>query len=68
VLRFRIFTRAGVTAGRRITFKLRLSRRALRSLRRAFRHRKSFSAKVTVSARDAAGNAGSKRLRVRLVR
>jgi glucose/arabinose dehydrogenase len=67
VLRFRTATRRA-SAHRRVVLKLRLSKTSLRKLRRAFRHRHSFVARVTVTARDAAGNTGSARRAVRLLR
>jgi len=54
--------------GKRTTLRLHLSKSSLRKLRRAFRHHRSFVAKVTVSARDAAGNIGTARRAVRLLR
>jgi glucose/arabinose dehydrogenase len=66
-LRFKRATRRNVAAGKRVTLKLRLSKRTLRSLRRAMRHHRSRLAHVTVTARDSSGNARSRRLTVRLV-
>jgi hypothetical protein len=67
VLRFHTATRR-ISAHRRVILKLRLSKPSLRKLRRAFRHHRSFVARVTVTARDAAGNTGSARRAVRLLR
>ena len=53
ILRFKRTTSKNVAAGKRVTLKLRLSKRALRSLRRAMRHHRSRLAHVTVTARTA---------------
>jgi glucose/arabinose dehydrogenase len=60
--------RRNLAAGKRLTLKLHLSKSSLRKLRRAFRHHRSFMAKVAVTARDAAGNTGGARRAVRLLR
>jgi hypothetical protein len=67
VLRFKRTTRT-LVANKRVTMRLKVSKRTLKRLRTALRHRRSFVAKVTVTARDAAGNVGSKRKAVRLLR
>jgi hypothetical protein len=67
VLRFKRSTR-DLTAGRRVTMKLKLSKSSLKRLLKAFRRKHSFAAKITVSARDAAGNVGSRRKAVSLLR
>jgi hypothetical protein len=51
-----------------VTFTLRLSGRALTALRRAVARGARVSARVTLSATDAAGNASVARLSVRLAR
>ena len=66
-LRFRRVSR-NLAAGKRVTLRLRLSKSSLRKLRRAFRHHRSFIANITVTAHDAAGNSGSRRRAVRLLR
>jgi glucose/arabinose dehydrogenase len=66
-LRFNRATRKNVAAGKHVTLKLRLTKRTLRSLRRAMRHHRSRLAQVRVTARDGSGNTRSRRLSVRLV-
>jgi glucose/sorbosone dehydrogenase len=66
-LRFKHATRKNVAAGKHVTLKLRLTKRTLRSLRRAMRHHRSRLAQVRVTARDSSGNTRSRRLSVRLV-
>jgi glucose/arabinose dehydrogenase len=65
-LRFRRATRRA-SAGRRVTLVLKLNKKTLRRLRRAMRHHHTRIARVTVTARDAAGNARTKRVTIRLV-
>jgi glucose/arabinose dehydrogenase len=65
-LRFKRATRKA-SAGRRVTLVLKLSKKTLRRLRRSMTHRRSRIATVTVTARDAAGNPRSKRVKIRLV-
>jgi hypothetical protein len=67
VLRFKRVTRT-LAARRQVTVKLRPSKRTLALLRRALRRKRSFLARVTFSARDAADNVRTKRRSVRLVR
>ena len=43
-------------AGKRITLHMRISKKTLGKIRRALRHRKFLTAKITVTARDATGN------------
>lgn len=50
------------------TLKLKLKRRALRAIGRALKKGKSVSAKVTVTAKDAAGNVITKRRTIKLKR
>jgi hypothetical protein len=50
------------------TLKLKLKRRALRAIARALRAGKRVRAKVTVTAKDAAGNVTTKRRAIRLKR
>jgi hypothetical protein len=66
-LRFKRATRKNVAAGKRVTLKLRLSKGTLRALRRSMSHHRTRLAHVTVTARDAAGNARSRRVTIRLV-
>jgi glucose/arabinose dehydrogenase len=66
-LRFKRVTRTRVAAGRRVTLKLGLSKRTLRSLRRSMTHHRTRVARVTVTARDTASNARSRRVTIRLV-
>jgi glucose/arabinose dehydrogenase len=55
--------------GKRVTLHMRISKKTLAKIRRALRHRKFLTAKVTVTARDASGNQMKPRhLTVRLVR
>jgi len=55
-----------LAAGEKATLKLRFSSQALRRLRRAFVKRKRLTARVTVTARDAAGNVRSAKRRIGL--
>jgi glucose/arabinose dehydrogenase len=65
-LRFKRATRKA-SAGRRVTLVLKLSKKTLRRLRRSMRHHRTRIATVRVTARDAAGNPRSKRVKIRLV-
>jgi hypothetical protein len=65
-LRFKRATRKA-SAGRRVTLVLKLSKKTLRRLRRSMSHHRTRIARVTVTARDAAGNARTKRVTIRLV-
>lgn len=66
-LHFKGVTRERVAAGERVTLKLRLTKRSLRSVRRAMSHHRTRLAHVTVTARDSSGNARSHRIAIRLV-
>jgi plastocyanin len=55
-----------LAAGEKATLKLRFSSQAMRKLRRAFVKRKRLTARVTVIARDAAGNVRSAKRRISL--
>jgi hypothetical protein len=67
--RFRLRpARASIPAGGRRTLRLRVSTRALRAIRRALRKRRRVAARVTVTARDAAGNRTVRRRTIRLRR
>jgi hypothetical protein len=57
-----------IEAGRAVTLRLRISKRALRAIRRALRHGRPVRAKLVVSARDAAGNVARARRTVTVVR
>jgi hypothetical protein len=57
-----------VSRGAKATLKLKLKRRALVAIGRALQAGKKLSAKVTVSAKDAAGNVSTKRRTIRLKR
>jgi glucose/arabinose dehydrogenase len=63
------FTRASrkASAGKRVTLVLKLKKGTLRKLRRAMSHHRSRTARVSVTARDSAGNARTKRVSIRLV-
>jgi glucose/arabinose dehydrogenase len=67
-VRLRSVTRTGVAAGVRVTLKLKLLKRKARTVRRALRHHRTLRARVTITARDGAGNARTRHLAVRLVR
>jgi subtilisin family serine protease len=60
--------RADIAAGRSARLKLTIGRSSLRAIKRALRRRRKVSAKVTITAVDAAGNAVTKRRTVRLRR
>jgi glucose/arabinose dehydrogenase len=66
-LRFKRATRKNVSAGKRLTLKLKLTKGTLRKLRRSMSHHRTRLAHVTVTARDSAGNARSRRVTIRLV-
>jgi hypothetical protein len=56
-------------AGKKVSLRLRLSKRTLGRIRRALRHRKFLSATITITSRDASGNLSKPRhTGVRLVR
>jgi len=65
VLRLKKATRH-LAARAKATLKLRLSKQTLRALRRAFAKRPRLTARVTVTARDSAGNVSSAKRKVRL--
>jgi subtilisin-like proprotein convertase family protein len=60
--------RKQVIAGQQTKLRLRLSRAALRQVRLAFASTRRLTARVTVTAKDLAGNQASKLVRVRLRR
>ena len=57
--------RATVLAGQTRKLRLGISKTAARAVRRALRHKRKVRARVTVSARDAAGNRSSARRTIR---
>jgi lysophospholipase L1-like esterase len=57
-----------IARGHRATLKLTLSEQALRAIKRALRKHKKVSAKLTIKARDAAGNTTVKRRTIKLRR
>jgi hypothetical protein len=58
--------RKAVTAGKRKKIRLRLSRRRKKLVKRALHSGRKLKAKITVTAKDAAGNTTVKKRRVRL--
>lgn len=66
VIRFKRATR-NAGAGQRVRLKLRLTKHGLHTLRRAMSHGRTRIAHVTVTAKDASGNARSRRVTIRLV-
>jgi hypothetical protein len=55
--------------GKKVTLRLRLSKKTLGKIRRALRHRKFLTATITVTSKDASGNLSkAKHTSVRLVR
>jgi glucose/arabinose dehydrogenase len=66
---FRLHTTSRQTlGGKRITLHMRISKKTLAKIRRALRHRKFLTAKITVTGRDATGNQAKPRhLSVRIV-
>jgi hypothetical protein len=62
-------SKATLKAGARKTVKLGLAKRTLAQLRKALKpRRRTLKAKVTIIARDAAGNSSTKRLTIKLKR
>jgi hypothetical protein len=57
-----------LAAGAKVTLKLKLPKQASRSLRRALARRTRLTARLTVTAKDAAGNTRSAKRKVRLKR
>lgn len=57
-----------ISTGGKATLKLRLKRKALRAIRRALKAGEKLRAKVTVTAKDAAGNVTTTRRTIRLKR
>jgi plastocyanin len=55
-----------LAAGAKATLALKLSKAARRALRRALARRKKLTARLTVTARDSAGNARSAKRKIRL--
>jgi hypothetical protein len=60
--------RKQVSAGQQTKLRLGLSRAALRKVRLAFANTRRLTARVTVTAKDLAGNTNSRLVRVRLRR
>jgi hypothetical protein len=58
-------TRRSLAAGAKTRLKLRTSRTVLKKLRRAFRHRSRLTARISVTAKDAAGNRSSAKRKIR---
>jgi hypothetical protein len=65
VVRFRPVTRS-VAANTSVRFRLRLARRARRSVKAALRDDRRLIARVTIAARDGSGNVSTARRRIRL--
>jgi hypothetical protein len=62
-------SKATLKAGVRKTIKLGLSKRTLGQLRKALKpRRRALKAKLTITAKDAAGNSSTKRLTITLKR
>jgi subtilisin-like proprotein convertase family protein len=59
---------AAVSAGQRVTLKLRLSPRALRAVKRAFKTRRLLTARIIVTATDLAGGKAPRSVKVILSR
>jgi hypothetical protein len=59
---------ASVTAGQPVALKLRLSKKALRAVRRAFARQRILKANVTVIATDLAGGRAARTVSIRLRR
>ena len=60
--------RTSAAAGRRVTLRLRLPRAAIPAVRRALARKKRVTARITVTATDAAGNRATARRTVRAKR
>lgn len=60
--------KANLKAGKRARLKLKLTRKAARSVKRAFRKRRRLSAKILVKSKDRLGRKTSSRMTVRLKR
>jgi hypothetical protein len=54
-----------IGAGKKVRLTLRASRRTLRAIRKALRRHKRVAATLSVTARDASGNAGTAKRTVR---
>jgi plastocyanin len=57
-----------VSANQTIKLRLKLSRKALKTVRRALRHRGKLSAKITLTARDLTGRETTRKQTIRLTR
>ena len=57
-----------ISAGSKATLKLGITKRALTAIGRALKHHKRLSARLTVSAQDAAKNVTAKQRTIRLKR
>jgi hypothetical protein len=64
------FTKRNITlaAGERTTVSLKLSRRTATRVRKALKKRQRLIARITLTFKDAAGNAATRRLKLRVVR
>ena len=67
VYRFKRASRT-VAADQTIKLRLKLPKKALRAVRRALRHRRKLSAKVTLTARDLTGHETARKQTIRLTR
>jgi hypothetical protein len=56
----------GATAGKAVTLKMRLAKKALKAVRKALKRKKQVKARLTITARDAAGNTKTEKRTVRL--
>jgi hypothetical protein len=65
VYRFKTVS-APAVAGASVTLRLRLPAKALRAVRKALARRKKLSAKITITARDTAGNKKTERRTIKL--
>jgi hypothetical protein len=55
--------------GKKVTLRLKISKKTLARIRRGLRHRRFIQAKITVTSKDASGNSSKpKHTTVRLVR
>jgi hypothetical protein len=64
------FKRASKTVAPNVPVKLRLklTKKALRAVKRALRHRKKLSARVTLTAKDTTGHQTVRKQKIRLTR
>ena len=68
VFRLRAVRNRAVANGARSRLRLKVPKKAQKAIKRALRRRKKVTARITVSARDAAGNRASAKRRVKLRR